>query len=599
VNESSSPDTRRPRALVDWDAYDATTVVPSLLGMDQPATPSHLRAYSLATDWSHSLATALESPRRNMPTGPTWPTAAPQRSRPATAEQPRHSTSREGTPAPDSPASSKPSKSPRFAISRTVTSGTPVVATRTLPVPPASANAPQRTLGLGLGVGAPRSRSPSVSPSMGNLGPGTDLPDDLTPLPVAAIQNPYVAALKGSLATGNGSPTRGPLTRVVSVQPHHQSPSITHMRMPSFVMRAKEEENAAEKEDSRIGLKSHTQAAPHGIASIRQEREVHADVTTSSMHRSRKAPLKANANTATATASAAAGSTNPLATLQAADTEFQSLFSQRKGAAHDRALRGVRVIEDPSLVRGLSPALSDALKSNPLLWSDPLMAQQYSDQVFAHYTSHLREYFVGREPKNQYMDGASLHRLASDSVDRFLQMYRETLRKTNRKFDEDAIERALRKELPHTPMCQGVKPVKLPPSMRAASTKSAAVAQSHESEAEINVSVDESPPSSEPAPSSGYHASAAAPASSSSTAAAGSTSATSPWQCCGSFSSLFAETYIPLPLLKSHIASLLRRELDKDRDGKVSRTDFNMRWQPTVRRLMNVEPPQKDLCVIL
>lgn len=60
-----------------------------------------------------------------------------------------------------------------------------------------------------------------------------------------------------------------------------------------------------------------------------------------------------------------------------------------------------------------------------------------------------------------------------------------------------------------------------------------------------------------------------------------------------------AETFIDIGVLKQHIGAQLRKELDYDRDGRISRTDFLMRWKPTVTRMQTIDKETKGLCNIL
>lgn len=51
--------------------------------------------------------------------------------------------------------------------------------------------------------------------------------------------------------------------------------------------------------------------------------------------------------------------------------------------------------------------------------------------------------------------------------------------------------------------------------------------------------------------------------------------------------------------VKVYLLTYLKKELDRDRDARVGRTDFLMQWKPTVTKLMVLPKPSRDLCAIL
>jgi len=163
-----------------------------------------------------------------------------------------------------------------------------------------------------------------------------------------------------------------------------------------------------------------------------------------------------------------------------------------------------------SFLTGLSSAEVDAIRSNEAFWCDPTLASKHSLQVWCHFTRHQRP--AGREAR--YLDGSSLVAIARLTVDRFIQIVREDLVRTNLKLTSDAkIHAALIKEMPHTYMGS-----------------------------RCGRSVDE---------------------------------------------------------MKVNLVPMLRKELDRDRDGRISQNDFLLQWQPIVTQLMTLPKPQQDLCVIL
>lgn len=239
----------------------------------------------------------------------------------------------------------------------------------------------------------------------------------------------------------------------------------------------------------------------------------------------------------------------PSPALSAADSDEEAdEFARRfgRGAQRDKgggapALRGARM-DDGS---GLDPGYQDLVRANPLLWADPEWAVTFPEQVFAFYTAHQRSSFERKEPRQQLMDISALTKLANDAVERFLQRHRILIAKTNPKFTPTQVELSLLHELPHTPM----------------GCLAAAVAERGE----------------------------------------GPASATSPGLGLGlgGLGLRKAPPADPLPEIKSAVLHFLKRELDKDRDFRVSKTDFLMQWKPTVTKLMKIDAPTKDICVIL
>jgi hypothetical protein len=230
------------------------------------------------------------------------------------------------------------------------------------------------------------------------------------------------------------------------------------------------------------------------------------------------------------------------------DGEFQRRFGRaanRAGGGANPAVRGARM-DDGS---GLDPAYADMVRANPLLWADPEFAALHPEQIFGFYTSHQKASFERKEPRNQLMDIAALTRLANDAVERFLQRHRALIAKTNPKFTAAQVESALLLELPHTPMgCLGAAMAAAAadrgegPGGAAGSTTTVPV---------LGISLRKGPPPD------------------------------------------------PLPDVKAGVLQYLKRELDKDRDCRVSKTDFLMQWKPTVAKLMKIDAPSKDICVIL
>lgn len=226
------------------------------------------------------------------------------------------------------------------------------------------------------------------------------------------------------------------------------------------------------------------------------------------------------------------------------DSEFSRRFA--RGAGVTPAVRGAKLDADGC---GLDPAYYELVRLNPLFWTDPDFASN-ADQIWMHYTTHLRAAFQHKERRDQHLDHASLTRLANDTVERFLERHRALIAKTNPRFSQREVHAAVIKDLPHTSMALGA-------SFASLKTKQ------------------------KPKPKKASSASAAATADE-------STAAAQPFE----GASLIAE-------LKTHVSYRLRKELDKDRDGRISHTDFLMRWKPTVTRLMYVEKQNKELCVIL
>lgn len=229
------------------------------------------------------------------------------------------------------------------------------------------------------------------------------------------------------------------------------------------------------------------------------------------------------------------------------DSEFSRRFARGAGAGASPAVRGAKLDHEGT---GLDPAYYDLVRLNPLFWTDPDFASN-ADQIWCHYTTHLRAAFAHKDRRDQHLDGASLTRLANDTVERFLERHRALIAKTNAKFSAREVHAAVIKDLPHTAMAAGasfasLKKKPTPPQPKKAAGSAA--------------TADESAAATAAQPFEG--------------------------------AALIAE-------LKSHVSYRLRKELDKDRDGKISHTDFLMRWKPVVARLMFVEKQTKELCVIL
>lgn len=251
---------------------------------------------------------------------------------------------------------------------------------------------------------------------------------------------------------------------------------------------------------------------------------------------------------------AADDSPQPLSpALSAADSDDEAdEFARRfgRGAHRDRdkgagapALRGARM-DDGS---GLDPGYQDVVRANPLLWADPEWAVTFPEQVFGYYTSHQRSAFERKEARHQLMDITALTKLANDAVERFLQRHRLLIAKTNPKFTAAQVEQSLLLELPHTPMgCL-------------------AAAMADRADAPASASA--------PGPGLGLGL--------------------------GGLGLRKGPPPDPLPDIKSAVLHFLKRELDKDRDCRVSKTDFLMQWKPTVTKLMKIDAPSKDICVIL
>jgi hypothetical protein len=127
-------------------------------------------------------------------------------------------------------------------------------------------------------------------------------------------------------------------------------------------------------------------------------------------------------------------------------------FAQRFGRGASQALRGARMDDGT----GLDPGYQDMVRSNPLHWADPDFSVHHTEQVWNHYTAHQRP--SGKDGA-KYMDILGLTRLASDTVDRFLQRYRAVMAKTNPKFTPEQVDTAMFTELPHTTIGAGSKDV--------------------------------------------------------------------------------------------------------------------------------------------
>lgn len=153
---------------------------------------------------------------------------------------------------------------------------------------------------------------------------------------------------------------------------------------------------------------------------------------------------------------------------------------------------------------------TEQLRSNPLCWVDPVFAAHATNEVFNHYTTHQRP--SGREGA-KYMDFSGLNRLATDVVDRFVQVYEVEMARTNPKFTPEQVRAAVLADLPHTAIGGGLS---------------------------------------------------------------------------------------ELGDIKTRVFNLLKRELDRDHDSRVSRQDFIFTWKNAVTRLMQLpKVDTKQLCVIL
>ena len=197
------------------------------------------------------------------------------------------------------------------------------------------------------------------------------------------------------------------------------------------------------------------------------------------------------------------------------DSEFSRRFARGGAGGVTPAVRGAKLDADGT---GLDPAYYDLVRLNPLFWTDPDFASN-TDQIWAHYTTHLRAAFSHKERRDQHMDGASLTRLANDTVERFLERHRSLLAKTNPRFGPREVQAAVIKDLPHTAMAMGASFASLKskrPKLKKSSSSSSSAATADES--------------SQAQPFEG--------------------------------AALISE-------LKTHVSHRLRKELDKDRDGKI------------------------------